>query len=222
MFGRSGPRAVVDRAIADALAGHGRLLLVTGEAGVGKTLLGQVAMEAAAEQGLRIAAGYAVDDAGAPVLWAWRRVARHLPELEAVLSTVVAPEVDDDAARWGVCEAAASALIGAGQPAALLVLLEDLHWADSLSVAVLRHLTFDLDSSRVLVVATARDEPMTAFGRAMPDLLRSPATVPLPLTGLDVDAVTDWLSADEKTAGWLPRPPTSWTAPTATRSTSGD
>ena len=204
MFGRSGPRAVVDRAISDALAGHGRLLLVTGEAGVGKTLLGQVAIEAAAEQGLRTAPGYAVDDAGAPVLWAWRRVARHLPELEAVLSTVVAPEVDDDAARWGVCEAAATALIGAGQPAALLVLLEDLHWADSLSVAVLRHLTFDLGSSRVLVVATARDEPMTAFGRTMPDLLRSPATVPLPLTGLDVNAVTDWLSADEKTARWLP------------------
>ena len=204
MYGRSGPRAVVDRAIADALAGHGRLLLVTGEAGVGKTLLGQVATEAAAEQGLRIAAGYAVDDAGAPVLWAWRRVARHLPELDAVLSTVVAPEVDDDAARWGVCEAAATALIGAGQPAALLVLLEDLHWADSLSVAVLRHLTFDLGSSRVLVVATARDEPTTPFGRAMPDLLRSPATIPLPLTGLDVDAVTDWLSADEKTARWLP------------------
>ena len=204
MVGRSEQLAVIDGAVSGAADGRGGLVLVTGEPGIGKTLLGQAALERAASRGLRVAHGYAVDDPGAPVLWPWRRVARRLPELEAVLAAVAAPDLDDDAVRFGVSEAVADALGRAAEPSGLLVLLDDLHWADSLSVALLRHVAFDLATSGVVVVVTARDDPSTPFGRAMPDLLRSGASVPVPLSGLPARDVAEWLTTDPAAAAWLP------------------
>ncbi|SDB93745.1 regulatory protein, luxR family [Raineyella antarctica] len=202
MVGRSEQVALIDDAVSAASGGRGGLLLVTGEAGIGKTLLGQTAIERATSRGMRAAHGHAVDDPGAPVLWPWRRAARQLPELGQVLATVTATDLDDDAARFAVWEAVADALASAAEPSGLLVVLEDLHWADSLSVALLRHVAFDLPGSRVLVLVTAREDPSTPFVRALPDLLRSSASTPVPLSGLTTADVREWLSSDPVTAGW--------------------
>ncbi|WP_345505658.1 AAA family ATPase [Terrabacter aeriphilus] len=201
VVGRSDQLAVVDGASSAAAAGRGGLVLVTGEPGIGKTALASAASERAAARGMAVAQGYAVDDAGAPLLWPWHRVARRLPALDAVLADVAAPDPDDDALRFRLSDAVADALRGAAGPTGLLVVLEDLHWADSLTVAVLRHVALDLTSSRVLVLVTARKDPATSFGRVVPDLLRGGATS-IPLRGLDADAVRGWLSTDRATAGW--------------------
>jgi DNA-binding CsgD family transcriptional regulator len=205
MFGRDALLAGLDDACREAHAGRGRLLLVTGEAGIGKSLLAQVASQRAARAGLEVVTGYAVDDPGSPLLWPWLRVARQVPAVQDVLTRDAAPAVDDAEARFGLCEAVATALIEAAESSPLLVLLEDLHWADSLSVAVLRHVALDLDHARVMVLATARDDAGTPLARVVPDLLRSATTVTIPLAGLDVPAVTAWLSSDERTSAWLPR-----------------
>ncbi|MGB8381367.1 MAG: AAA family ATPase, partial [Dermatophilaceae bacterium] len=204
MFGRARQLAVVDEARSDALAGHGRLLLITGEPGIGKSLLAQQAMDRAASEGFRVARGYAVDDAGAPPLWLWQRVGRYLPEVLSALTASALPNADDDAARFRLCEAVSAALIDAAEPSGLLVLLDDMHWADSLSLAVLRHVALDLPASRAVVVMTAREEPVGALARGLPDILRSAATIPMALSGLDVEAVTEWLSAGGQTHAWLP------------------
>ncbi|CAI9403552.1 helix-turn-helix transcriptional regulator [Aestuariimicrobium sp. T2.26MG-19.2B] len=202
MVGRSAQLAVIDDAVAAASAGRGGLVLVTGEAGIGKTMLGLAGIERAAAVGLRTAHGFAVDDTGAPALWPWSRLARQLPELDTVVVAVKQADLDNDAGRFGVAEAVVDALTQAAEPSGLLVLLEDLHWADSLSVAVLRHVAFDLPHSRVVVLATARDDAATAFGRALPDLLRGGGSVLVRLTGLDAGAVAQWLSSDPSLTGW--------------------
>ncbi len=136
------------------------------------------------------------------MLWPWRRVARHLPELDEALAGVAARELDDDAARFAVWEAVTDALAGAAEPSGLVVLLDDLHWADSLSIALLRHVSFGLADSRVLLLATARDDPATPFGRAVPDLMRRGVSAPIRLSGLAADEVSEWLSNDPAVSGW--------------------
>ncbi|WP_330475343.1 AAA family ATPase [Terrabacter sp. C0L_2] len=204
IVGRSEQLAVIDGALAAAAAGRGGLVLVTGESGIGKTSLADAARQRSAALGLQVAHGYAVDDPGAPVLWPWRRVGTRIPELEEVLATVTAPDLDDDAVRFRVSEAVAEGLRRAAGASGLLILLEDLHWADSLSVALLRHVALDLATSPVLVVATARDDPSTPVGRTLPDLLRGSAAESLPLRGLSPDEVVQWLASDEATAAWCP------------------
>lgn len=203
LVGRSEQLAVIDGAISDVAGGRlgpggrgGGLVLVTGEAGIGKTALGLAALELALSHGLRTAHGYAVDDAGAPVLWPWRRAARRLPELDAVLPQTAPSNLDDDTVRFTISQAVAEALARAAEPSGLLMLLDDLHWADSLSVAVLRHAAFDLAGSGVVVVATARNDSSAPFSRAMPDLLRSGTARHIALSGLTPSEVLEWLTRD--------------------------
>src|SRR6478672_1147930 len=66
LVGRHDELAVLLSALESARAGAGRLVVVTGAPGIGKTRLAEAAIDAAHEVGLRVARGYAVADAGAP------------------------------------------------------------------------------------------------------------------------------------------------------------
>ncbi len=216
VHGRQRQLAAVERALGEVAAGSGQLLLVSGEAGIGKSMVAQAALDRADAAGLATARGYAVDEPGAPALWPWRRLGRDVPALAATLSEAAAGpgsgsgseesmgDAGDATARFALCDAACVALAGSVAPAGLVVLLEDFHWADALSVAVLRHLVHDLAATRLLVVVTARDVPGSPYGRVIADLLRSPVTHQLPLAGLDAPAVARWLGADADTAAWAP------------------
>ncbi len=210
VHGRERQLAAVERALGEIAAGRGQLLLLTGEAGIGKSRVAQAALDRANAAGLATARGYAVDEPGAPALWPWLRLGRDVPTLAAALADLAsacgadAADAGDAAARFALCDAACLALAGGAPPAGLAVLLEDFHWADALSVAVLRHLMHDLAATRLLVIVTARDAPGSCFSRTVPDLVRSPVSHQLPLAGLDAPTVTRWLRADADTAAWAP------------------
>lgn len=76
----------------------------------------------------------------------------------------------------------------------LLLVLEDLHWADAETLAVLEYVADNVDRERVLVLATARDEPgaMSTLVRALDT--RAAATV-LRLAPLDADEVAEMVRA---------------------------
>ncbi|OFE16758.1 hypothetical protein BA895_04105 [Humibacillus sp. DSM 29435] len=215
VHGRERQLAVVERALGEVTAERGQLLLITGEAGIGKSRVAQVALDRAESAGLTAARGYAVDEPGAPALWPWLRLGRDVPTLAAALADVASASgasaadagdaaAGDAAARFALCDTACVALARGAPPGGLAVLLEDFHWADALSVAVLRHLVHDLATTRLLVVVTARDAPGSPFGRTVPDLVRSPVTHQLRLAGLDAEAVARWLGADADTEAWAP------------------
>lgn len=204
--GREVELARLDAACRAALRGTGRLVLVTGEAGIGKSHLVRALTVVAESLGMHTARGWCTDDPGAPSLWPWRRAARGLPGLFQVVEA--AQDVDTlDAGRLRLAEAAAAALgRAAGAPGGegLVLVLEDVHWADPLSLDLLGRVLPEVADQPVLLVATAREDALasSALGHAVPALLRAPLSVHVPLTGLTVQAATSWLDADPSTRLW--------------------
>ncbi|WP_153505752.1 AAA family ATPase [Cumulibacter manganitolerans] len=203
--GRASELARIDAVRRSALAGAGGLVLVTGEAGIGKTRLAHAALQRAAAAGMTTARGWCIDDPAAPTLWTWRRVARDVPALGAVLSE--AADHRDADAHFRLAERVGAELSAAAGGTGLAVLLEDQHWADTLTAALLRCLLPELGTMRVLLLVTAREEHavQSPFGRLLPDLVRSPLVTTIQLAGLTTAAVSDWLANDAAMRGWAPR-----------------
>lgn len=192
VVGRTTELAAVGAALESAAAGRGRLVLVGGPAGIGKTTVATAAVDDAERRGLAVARGYAVDDPGAPPLWPWRRAMRSWPETAALPSVELGES--DAQARFLQFAALADAIRGHAGEAGLLVVLEDLHWADASSVLALRHVAAELADAPVAVLATYRDGA-GPFAKVLPDLLRGEGTRSIWLRGLSETDIARWLPA---------------------------
>ena len=85
LAGRDRELAALRRWLAQARAGHGRLVVLAGPPGIGKTRLAEELAEEARRSGQRVLWGRAVQEEGAPPLWPWRRI------LGAVGASATAP-----------------------------------------------------------------------------------------------------------------------------------
>src|SRR6516165_9883546 len=74
LAGRDRELGMLRRWLAEALAGHGRLVVLSGPPGIGKTRLAEEVADGARRAGLRVLRGRALEDPGAPPLWPWRRI----------------------------------------------------------------------------------------------------------------------------------------------------
>src|SRR5215831_3224835 len=181
--GRARELDALARGLDDALAGRGRLFLVVGEPGIGKTSLCDAATDAAAGRGLPVLWGRAWEAGGAPAYWPWLDVlgslARRLDDaaLAAALDTDGAPLVAElcpelrprlpptptvaapppDEARFRLWRAVVSLVRRAAAPDGLVLVFDDLHSADRASLLLLYALARELRSMRVLLIATCRD-----------------------------------------------------------------
>ncbi len=104
-----------------------------------------------------------------------------------------ADAVDSESARFVMLATASRALAGAAAESGLLVVLEDLQWADRTSLLLLRHLAGELARSRLLVVATFREPGDGPLANLLPALLRTEGTRPIRLTGLSRSDIAQWL-----------------------------
>lgn len=200
--GRDAELAELRTRVSAAAAGSGGLVLLSGPAGIGKT---RTVEEVLAAAPLPVAWGRCVDDPGAPPLWPWRRVVRALPAVAAAVAGALAEVdragggADPDAARFRLATAVTDALLDCAAAGGLVVVLEDLHWADESSLRLLRHLAGELTRSRLLVVGTVRDPDGARTGRpldaALPGLLREPGVRALRLPPLSEDDVRAYLPA---------------------------
>jgi DNA-binding CsgD family transcriptional regulator len=204
IVGRDDELGQLRAALAAASGGTGRLVLISGEPGIGKTRLAAAVTEMAAEYGVPTAAGFAIDDPGVPPLWPWLGVSRSVPALAGVLgdaaASVSAPvdgTADSASARFVMFAAACRALADAAAERGLLVVLEDLQWADRTSLLLLRHLAGELAAGRLLVIATFREAAGrqttgTPLAELLPALLRAGGR-PVRLTGLSRPDIARWL-----------------------------
>lgn len=193
---------IIRAAVAHVLrTGRGQLLVVTGEPGIGKTALARWAVGHAAAHGLLVARGSAVDDPGAPARWPWMRAARELPGIAAALRLPGGDDDDGASARFAMHVAVADAVRDAARPAGLVLVLEDVHWADTGSLALLRHVAGELADMPVLVLATAR----TGAGFDLSVLSDGLDSAVVPLFGLDRDGVISWLRRTPGTSAWVPQ-----------------
>ena len=173
--GRKRELEAIETALAGALSGRGRIVLVQGEPGIGKSRLLAEVERLARERGLPVAWGRSLEADGAPPYWPWRQVLRALPRTRDTPSGVnlvdrIAPELagagddpDPDGAadlqgaeRFGVFDAVRELLLAAAAPSGLLVLLDDVHWADAPSLRLLEHLAHDWGETRALLIAAHR------------------------------------------------------------------
>jgi len=201
MVGRERELGALRGWVEEARQGRGRLVLCGGEAGVGKTRLAQEVAGRALAGGCTVAWGRCVETEGAPAYWPWIQVLRALGvSADAVLAG--GTEAPED--RFRLFDEVTEAIRGSGGSGGLVVVLDDIHWADETSLRVLRHLADRLTDSQVLVLATFRDaEPASVLPRLLPELLRSPSVERIELRGLDAGEVHEQLptaSTDEAKA----------------------
>jgi DNA-binding CsgD family transcriptional regulator len=211
MVGRDRELARVTGLLDDALAGHGRLVLCIGEAGIGKTRLGEELTAAAAARGAPAAWARAADRDSSPPYGLWR-LALDEPAIRGDAGGGSRPDlwaqVFGDAERPALAEGADSGsaqrfalfaevrrrLAEAAEPAGLLLVLDDLQWADEASAVLLIDLVRQLRGTRILVFASYRASP----GPGDETLLRLSAEANaerVDLHGLPAEATGDLLRA---------------------------
>src|SRR5664279_3425793 len=171
--------------------GTGGLVLISGDAGIGKSRLVQELGRRAENRGMIRAFGFAVDDPGAPSLWPWRRALRDLPQVAAALDGAASSA--DMGARFSMFVTFADRLLAAAGTQGIVVLLEDMHWADQLSVLLLTHLCSELPDSRVGVVISYRPSHRGALRAGLDRLIRGRSVTHVTLDGLTRTDIEVWL-----------------------------
>jgi DNA-binding CsgD family transcriptional regulator len=169
--------------------GEGQVLLLTGEAGIGKTRFAREVAGRALALGTAVVWGRCAEDEGAPAYWPWRQV---VATLGADPEQVFGGGVESPDQRFRVVDDVRRLLIAAGR---LLVVLDDLHAADRPSVSLLSLLSDVAVTHPVLVLATARE--VTA---PLADVLRGPATDRWELRQLGVLEVAEQLPSPDLAA----------------------
>ena len=202
LVGRADEQAKLAACIDAALAGHGRLVLIGGEAGIGKTTLVGALRAMAEARGARVLAGNCYDLTETPPYGPWSEALDRLAEA----TNDDAAATDDGplaAVGWAANQSALFAQVrrrfaiaAARQP--LVLVLEDCHWADAGSLDLLRWLSRGLADLSVIVAATYRAEDVTqrhALYDLLPLIVREAEPLRLDLRRLAPEAVRALVTA---------------------------
>jgi DNA-binding CsgD family transcriptional regulator len=177
-------------AFASAAAGQSQVLLITGEAGIGKTrLVEDLVQRVESAAGARVRIGESAPLAGAAL--AYGPFVAALGERAAWLLADDEPG-DMVSARHRLFGRVLALLAELAAQAPLVLVLEDLHWADESSHELLAFLAVRLRELPVLVVVTIRDEDLDSEAqRWLADLQRRPRVTRVRVTRLAPDEVAE-------------------------------
>ena len=204
MVGRDRELARATGLLDDALAGRGRLMLCTGEAGIGKTRLAEELAAAAHALGVPVAWARAADRGSSPPYGLWRLVLEE-PAVESgsgpgadlwsrAFGPAGSPDLGADsgvARRFALFAEVRRRLAAAAGRNGLVLVLDDLQWADEASAVLLADIVRQLRGTRILAFATSRDAP----DGIVPRLSAEANTERVELRGLPAEAVADLLLA---------------------------
>ena len=199
LYGRGELLARARLSVERARAGAGRLLLFTGEPGIGKSRLAEQVAREAADGGATVAFGRCWEAGGAPAYWPWIEVFRSLQMNEDPFAgadsdlAVAAPE-----ARFAAFDRAVQKLRALSAQTPLTLVLDDLHAADPPSLLLLLLLARELPRSAILVLGAYRDTELQ-FRPEIAGLLAKIAREAevLPLPRLASEDVAIWLQDAE-------------------------
>lgn len=216
--GRTAERGALDEALSAAAAGVRRIVLVSGEAGMGKTRLltdfardahadGALVLYGRCEEGLAVPyrpwvelLGHLVEHAGSTELSAvaetdLAELGRLVPSLRSRIQALAAPSgsIADKYLLFGAVARLVTAVAG---DRTVVVMLDDLHWADQESLQLLQHVVASWARSPVAVVGTYRDTDVDAghpLTEVAAQLHREDGMAALSMKGLSSEEVTDLL-----------------------------
>ena len=223
LAGREAELAALVGALDEACAGRGRLVLLAGEPGIGKSRLAEEVAALAQQRGARVLVGRCWEAGGAPAYWPWVQslrayvrqadaaalrlqlgggageLAQIVPELRELFADLPdMPTADDPGARFRLFDAAVEFLRNASASGPLVLVVDDLHAADAASLLLLRFLARELPSMALLVVGAYRDVdpvPGPLLTEALVDLAREPGTVRIALRGLSAADIAHYAEA---------------------------
>ena len=219
--GREDAMAKLRAALADVLGGAGRLVLLLGEPGIGKTRTAEEIASDGRRAGALVLTGRCYEGDGAPAFWPWLQILRAAgaaPEAAAVLARLgggaadvaqLLPELFDgqtahkgpalapEQARFRLFDAVSALLRALAASRPLVLVLDDLHWADKPSLLLLQFLAREMGAMRVLLVATYRDVELRRqhpLAATLGELAREPLCSRLALRGLTPSDVAAFLA----------------------------
>lgn len=219
--GRGDELARLERSLTEAVAGRGGLVFVTGEPGIGKTRTLEEFAQRARDQGALVLSGACYDgDFGPPFGPFAEAIGGHAKRAEraelvrdlgvyaaalATLAPVIRERLPDvpervplapDEERWRLLDAVVQFLVALTQRAPVVLVLDDLHWADRGSIAMLRHVARSARRGRLLVVGAYRDVELDRqhpLADALAALRREVEYERIALTGLAAGEVEELL-----------------------------
>ncbi len=185
--GRQQEMAQLTNALESAKKGRGQVLLLAASGGMGKTRLAQELAARAETDGVQAYWGRCLEEPGAPAFWPWRQLIRAClrsyeegdlaPVFGSVLADIAAivpdlpdrtgalraeSEIGDNAlSRFRLFDAVVDFWRLAARRAPVLLIFEDLHWADATSLRLLAYLAAELEESGLLVLGTYRDTELS-------------------------------------------------------------
>ncbi len=205
-----------------AVRGRGSTALITGEPGSGKTRLMDELAALAGGCGARVLWGRCYEGDGAPAFWPWVQtlrayvnsrpldavrdelgtrapeIAALVPELLSLIPGLPPPPVSAAQERFRLFDAVTSSLKAAAAATPILLLLDDLHWADTSSLLLLDFLAQELAGVPLLAVGAYRNveprrgDPLLA---TLGSLARRPHVARVVLSGLSVADVGNLIEA---------------------------
>ena len=165
-----------------AFGGRGQIVMVAGEPGIGKTRIAQELARHAEEHGALVLWGRCHEEAGAPPYWPWVQIFREAlsgADQRMVLADIgigasdmadILPEIHDLApglepsarledaaqARFRMFESIRQFIASLNSDRTVMLVLDDLHWADTPSLRLLEFLAPEFADNRLLLVGTYR------------------------------------------------------------------
>ena len=222
LIDRIGEVGELRAALDAALGGSGRVVLLGGEPGIGKTRLATVIAGEAESRGVPVWWGRGWEDGSAPAFWPWNTALRRwidraghaavaaaagpwgaelahvFPVLRERMPELQPSESGDTAgARFRLFDLVSRLLGAVAKPDGLVVVLDDLHWADRPSLKLLEFVAADLTNTRILIVATYRDTEVQRddpFFDTLSRLTREPSTRRLLVGGLSPADCGRWIA----------------------------
>ena len=221
--GRVRELAAVAAAFDRCICGVPQTVLLTGEAGIGKTRTAEEFAAQARERGTTVLVGRCHEGEGAPAFWPWVQIVRGLVEhvgrkpmerdirrLAPVLAQII-PELgerfpglgaptplDAESARFRLFDCVTRLLQKVGSERPLLILLDDLHRADPASLHFLAFVARELRDAQVLLLVTYRDvdaqrDPPRLT--AITELARQESSRTIQLHGLSAVEVEEFIAS---------------------------
>lgn len=232
LVGRTEELDQLQHALEDALTAMGRLVLISGEPGIGKSRLASEIARISTGRGAFAVWGRCWEAGGAPSYWPWVQslrtlirtkddeeldrllgsgatiISQVLPEVTARLPDFPAPTStgDPEAARFRLFDEIAEFLRRTGVETPLVIILEDVQAADVPSLLLLQFLSTQLENARILLVVTYRDTEIDrshSLASSLVEIARAPICRRIGLHGLSHDDVTTYI---EKSTGVTPSP----------------
>ncbi len=193
--GRSELMAQLQAQLVEAQNGTGRVCLLVGEAGIGKTRCATELAAFARARGVAVLSGRSVEGVGAPVFWPWQQILRELIQLQPALKpsgsallaqlSAAEPAVPGQSepyrpapagGRVRIFDELTRLLLHAAQQVPLLLVFDDLHWADAGTVELLCFAAPEFARARLMVLGTQREEHMLHSVRTSSQLSRHALT----------------------------------------------